>query len=50
MHQAFAGQLQHGFFKGANQVQLAEQGAQQRRVGLLPVGVGGTELDPWRGR
>ncbi|MNM35806.1 hypothetical protein D3C81_465070 [compost metagenome] len=50
MHQAFTGQLQHGLLESADKVQLAEQGAQQRRVGLRPVGVGGTELDPRRGR
>ena len=43
-----AGELEHGLFEGADEVQLREHPGQQRRVGALPVGGRGGQLDPRR--
>jgi len=60
VHQALAGQLEDGLLEGADEVELAEHGGEQRGVGRLPVrrragqagplGARREALDAWHGR
>ena len=37
VHEALAGEFEHGLLEGADEVELAEHRRQQRRIGVLPV-------------
>ena len=50
VHEAFAGQLEDRFLEGADEVQLAQHGGEQRGIGGLPVGRRGGQLVPFRAR
>ena len=50
VHQPRGGQLEHVLLEGPDQHEVVEHRHEQRRLGLVPIGGRGHELDPGRGR